>query len=138
MQPSRSTSHSETPAAPAPAAAAAAAAEEQLGPEASAAAAAIFRPALSTITLGSRSVTVPGGAAPQPVTIRGQGAKRSALAGSEVKRLHAQGTSPAGPARPSELAGWRGRGERAAPKEGPEPRGWSMRGSADPAGAEGS
>lgn len=104
MQPSRSTSHSETPAAPAPAAAAA---EEQLGPEASAAAAAIFRPALSTITLGSRSVTVPGGAAPQPVTIRGQGAKRSALAGSEVKRLHAQGTSPAGRAAQasSELTG---------------------------------
>lgn len=102
MQPSRSTSHSETPAAPAPAAA-----EEQLGPEASAAAAAaaIFRPALSTITLGSGSVTVPGGAAPQPVTIRGQGAKRSALAGNEVKRLHAQGTSPAGSARPSELRG---------------------------------
>ena len=39
-----------------------------------AAAAAIFRPALSTITLGSGSVTVPGGAAPPPVTIRGQGA----------------------------------------------------------------
>lgn len=68
MQPSRSTSHSETPAAPAPAA------EEQPEPEAAAAAAAIFRPALSTITLGSGSVTVPGGAAPPPVTIRGQGA----------------------------------------------------------------
>lgn len=40
----------------------------------------------------------------------GPGGKRSALAGSEVRRRHARGTSAARPEGPSSKGGWRGRG----------------------------
>lgn len=40
----------------------------------------------------------------------GPGGKRSALAGSEVRRRHARGTSAARPEGPSSEGGWRGRG----------------------------
>lgn len=51
----------------------------------------------------------------------GPGGKQSALAGSEVRRRHANGTSAARPEGPSSEGGWRGRGkgsERGGTRDG--------------------